>query len=193
MKRSIYEGEGSTNTLERKETIEAALAQTTKGVVDRKIENGHALSVRAIAMLLQKIGEYNTKPGFDDQNGNVVYYVQQMALDLEEQLQHFVSDSTGWTKESDDYKQRLKTFNQNCEKIIAQNIEGVSREPTWFNVFAPLINRFLKIIGREPYKLDTTDFAKNQAIHKGFSDLSDAGVGKEKIDEIDSGNDYPAI
>lgn len=185
----IYEDEGLTNKLVRKRAIEAALHETTEGIINRKKVPDHAPSVRAVAKLLSKIESYDTKNGFDD-GKNTAYYAQQMAIGFERELRSFLKDTQNMEKNSHDYNQRISTFNDSCHQIIVQNIEGVSREPTFWNFIAPAINAFLKLIGAEPYKLDTTSFAKNLDIREGLRELKDTGIGKDKIEEVDRGNEY---
>lgn len=185
----IYEGEGQVNKLARKIAIEAALHEKTEGLINRKKVPDHAASVRAVAKLLNKIESYDTKNGFDD-GKNTAYYAQQMAESFERELKAFLADTKHMKKDSNDYNQRVSTFNANCHQIIVQNIEGVSREPTFWNFIAPAINGFLKLIGAEPYKHDTTNFAKSQDIREGLRELKDTGIGKDKIEEIDRGNEY---
>ena len=56
-----------------------------------------------------------------------------------------------------------------------------------------MVNGFLKLIGKEPYKLDTTNFAKGEEIQEGLREVKDTGIGKAQIEEIDSGNDYASL
>ena len=121
---SIYKGEGSVNRYVRHTAIEAAIHTTTHGIIERTVKFDHAAPVVAIAKLLRKIEEYDTKHGFDDQNkNNSVYYAQQMAQGFERELKNFLRDTKGLKNEGHGYIERLETFKQSCNQIIVDNID----------------------------------------------------------------------
>ncbi len=112
-----------------------------------------------------------------------------MANGLEGELKTFLADTKGMKKGSPDYNARVETFNQSCQKNITENLEGVSRKSSFFNFIAPAVNGFLKAIGLEPYKLDTTAFAKNQDIKDALRTVKDTGIAKDNIEKVEEGNE----
>ena len=140
----------------------------------------------AIANLLREIEKYSSEHGFDNNNA---YYAKKIANGFENGLLVFLNETADHKTGSVPYETKLQDFNSTCTEVIRENLKGVSRESTFWNFIAPLVNGFLKLIGVEPYKLHTTHFAKNSVINAGLNSVKLANIAKEDISKIQAENE----